>query len=211
MELIRQSCQWVTPPPPNTLETLELCGRVAYKSEDKITPGSAEKFLGLILTNKHESVLEHVGASMRFITDRGVSHELVRHRIASFTQESTRYVNYSKRGIQFVLPVEFQHIHWFSSLGSDPRSVEAASWAISMEHAETAYNRLIELGCSPQLARSVLPNSLKTEIVVTANLREWLHILKLRTNKTAHPQMQDLMRQALALFQEAVPVLFDDI
>jgi len=200
MELIKQSCQWVTPPPVNTLEILELCGRVAYKSEDKITPGSAEKFLGLILTKKHESVLEHVGATMRFITDRGVSHELVRHRIASFTQESTRYVNYSKRGMQFVVPVDI-----------DRSTSQYTCWENHMEDSEWRYSGLIARGASPQLARSILPNSLKTEIVVTANLREWRHILKLRTDKTAHPQMQDLMRQALALFQEAVPVLFDDI
>lgn len=200
MELIRQSCQWVTPPPANTLEILELCGRVAYKSEDKITPGSAEKFLSLILTRKHESVLEHVGASMRFITDRGVSHELVRHRIASFTQESTRYVNYEKRGMQFVIPVDI-----------DFASVQYTYWQNHMEDSEWRYNTLIAYGASPQLARSVLPNSLKTEIVMTANLREWRYVLKLRTDKTAHPQMQDLMRQALIMFREAVPILFDDI
>ena len=202
MELIRQSCQWVTPPPANTLEILELCGRVAYKSEDKITPGSAERFLKVILTKKHESVLEHISASMRFITDRGVSHELVRHRIASFTQESTRYVNYSKRGMQFILPVEFD--------GGE--SLAGYIWINHMSRCETAYNDMIKLAASsPQLARSVLPNSLKTEIVVTANLREWRHILKLRTDKAAHPQMVDLMQQALAMFQEAVPILFDDI
>ena len=202
MELIKQSCQWVTPPPVNTLEILELCGRVAYKSEDKITPGSAEKFLSLILTKKHESVLEHVSASMRFITDRGVSHELVRHRIASFTQESTRYVNYSKRGMQFILPVEFD----------DGESLAGYIWISHMSRCESAYNDMIKFAASsPQLARSVLPNSLKTEIVVTANLREWRHILKLRTDKAAHPQMVDLMQQALAMFQEAVPILFDDI
>ena len=200
MELIRQSCQWVTPPPVNTLEILELCGRVAYKSEDKITPGSAEKFLSLILTKKHESVLEHVGASMRFITDRGVSHELVRHRIASFTQESSRYVNYSKRGMQFVIPVDIDYNSW-----------QYTYWLNHMNDSDWRYNALVEGGASPQLARSVLPNSLKTEIVVTANLREWRYILKLRTDKTAHPQMQDLMRQALAMFKEAGPILFDDI
>jgi len=107
MQIIQQYCEWYIPPPPNTLELLELCGRVAYKSEDKITPGSAERFLKVILTKKHESVLEHIHATMRFVTDRGVSHEIVRHRIASFTQESTRYVNYSKRGVSVISPADF--------------------------------------------------------------------------------------------------------
>ena len=196
MELIRQSCQWVTPPPANTLEILELCGRVAYKSEDKITPGSAEKFLSLILTKKHESVLEHVSASMRFITDRGVSHEQVRHRIASFTQESTRYVNYSKRGMAFIEPADF-------ALEEDDVDL--------LYRIEEHYNKKLASGKTPQQARYFLPNGIKTEIVVTANIREWRYILKLRTDKTAHPQMQDLMRQALAMFKEAVPILFDDI
>ena len=196
MELIKQSCQWVTPPPANTLEILELCGRVAYKSEDRITPGSAEKFLSLILTKKHESVLEHVGASMRFITDRGVSHELVRHRIASFTQESSRYVNYSKRGAAFVAPADF-------ALDEDDIDL--------LRRIEEHYNNKLASGKAPQQARYFLPNGIKTEIVVTANIREWRYILKLRTDKTAHPQMQDLMRQALAMFKEAVPILFDDI
>lgn len=196
MELIKHNCQWVTPPPVNALEVLELCGRVAYKSEGKITPGSAEKFLSLILTKKHESVLEHVGASMRFITDRGVSHELVRHRIASFTQESTRYVNYSKRGAAFVTPADF-------TLDEDDIDL--------LSRIEEHYNKKLASGKTPQQARYFLPSGLKTEIIVTANLREWRHILKLRTDKTAHPQMQDLLRQALAMFQEAVPILFDDI
>ena len=196
MELIRQSCQWVTPPPVNTLEILELCGRVAYKSEDKITPGSAEKFLSLILTKKHESVLEHVSASMRFITDRGVSHEQVRHRIASFTQESTRYVNYSKRGMAFIEPADF-------ALEEDDVDL--------LYRIEEHYNKKLASGKTPQQARYFLPNGIKTEIIVTANIREWRYILRLRTDKTAHPQMQDLMRQALAMFQEAVPILFDDI
>lgn len=208
IKLIKQYCEWVIPPPPNTLELLELCGRTAYKSEERITEGSAKRFLKVILDRKHESVLEHVNATMRFVTDRGVSHELVRHRIAGFTQESTRYVNYKKKGMVFIVPVEFQHVHW--SLRDDPRSMEAASWVVSMTHAETAYNRLIELGCSPQLARSVLPNSLKTEIIMTANLREWRHVFSLRTKPDAHPQMVDLMKQAVAMFQQKVPLLFDE-
>ena len=199
MQIINQYCEWVIPPPPNALELLELCGRVAYKSEDRITLGSAEKFLKVILTRKHESVLEHVGATVRFATDRGVSHELVRHRIASFTQESTRYVNYEKRGMTFVVPVDIDTGSW-----------QYTYWLNHMRDSEWRYNALIDTGASPQFARSVLPNSLKTEVVMTANLREWRHVFSLRTKPDAHPQMADLMRQAVAMFKEAVPVLFDE-
>jgi thymidylate synthase (FAD) len=199
MQVIQQYCEWVVPPPLNTLQVLELCGRVSYKSEERITDGSAERFLKVILTRKHESVLEHVGATMRFVTDRGVSHELVRHRIASFTQESTRYVNYEKRGMTVIVPI-----------GIDYGSMQYTYWFNHMHDSEWRYNALIDSGVSPQLARSVLPNSLKTEVVMTANLREWRHVFSLRTKPDAHPQMVDLMRQALVMFKEAVPILFDE-
>jgi len=195
MEIIKQYCEWIVPPPTNVLETLELCGRVAYKSEERITPGSAKKFLGVILTRKHESVLEHVGATMRFVTDRGVSHELVRHRIASFTQESTRYVNYGKRGMTFTEPADFV---------LEEEDVDL------LRRIEEHYNKELASGNTPQQARYFLPNGLKTEVVMTCNLREWRHVFSLRTKPNAHPQMVDLMKQALAMFQQAVPLLFDE-
>lgn len=195
MQIVRQRCEWVISPPPNTLELLELCGRVSYKSEDRITAGSAEKFLKVILTRKHESVLEHIGATMRFITDRGVSHELVRHRIASFTQESTRYVNYNKRGAAFTEPADFV-------LEEDDIDL--------LRRIEEHYNKKLASGKTPQQARYFLPNGLKTEVVMTANLREWRRVFSLRTKLDAHPQMVDLMRQAVTMFKEAVPVLFDE-
>jgi len=195
MQIIQQYCEWYIPPPPNTLELLELCGRVAYKSEDKITPGSAERFLKVILTKKHESVLEHIHATMRFVTDRGVSHEIVRHRIASFTQESTRYVNYSKRGVSVISPADF-------ALDDDDIDL--------LYKIEEHYNNKIKNGMTPQQARFFLPTGLKTEVVMTCNLREWRHVFGLRLKPDAHPQMVDLMRQALAMFQAAVPILFDD-
>lgn len=201
MKTIEQYCEWIIPPPPNTLTLLELCGRVAYKSEERISLGSAEKFLKVILTRKHESVLEHIGATMRFVTDRGVSHELVRHRIASYTQESSRYVNYKNREMTFVIPVEFEGVLW---------SDDADIWLTSVEQAETAYKRLINNGRSPQLARSVLPTSLKTEVIMTANLREWRYVFSLRTKSDAHPQMQALMLQALGMFKKEVPLIFDE-
>jgi len=179
---------------------LEECGRTAYKSEDKITPGSAEKFIKSIMKRGHESVIEHVSLTVRFICDRGVTHELVRHRLVAYTQESTRYCNYHKRGIQVIRP-PFWHneYHLYSH------------WIHAMEFAETAYDYLIENGATPQEARSVLPNSLKTEIVCTTNLREWRHILKLRTSKAAHPQMRELMVPLLRELQEKLPVIFGDI
>lgn len=181
-------------------KSLEMFGRTAYKSEDKITEKSAEVFLQSIIKRGHESVLEHVSITVRFICDRGVTHELVRHRLVSYTQESTRYCNYLKRGVVFIKPC-------FWTEGS-PRYVV---WWNAMRTAERAYNGLIGWGATPEQARSVLPNSLKTEIITTANIREWRHILRLRTAKSAHPQMREVMTGLLREFRERLPVLFDDI
>ncbi len=179
---------------------LERCGRTAYKSEDKITAGSAEKFIAAILKRGHESVIEHVSISVRFICDRGVTHEIVRHRLCAYTQESTRYCNYAKKSVTFIRPFfwnEERHLY--------------DCWLTLMGEAESAYNYLIRNGATPQEARSVLPNSLKTEIVVTANLREWRHIMKLRTSESAHPQMRELMIPLLADFTRLLPTIFGDI
>lgn len=182
------------------IEAIEIAGRTAYKSEHKMTPLSAETFVASIIARGHESVLEHQSISVRFITDRGVTHELVRHRIAAYTQESTRYCNYAGKDILFIKPV-------FWANNSSSMSV----WQASMLDAEERYNNLIFMGCTPQEARTVLPNSLKTEIVCTANIREWRHILQLRTAKSAHPQMSTLMIPLLQELQEKLPVLFSDI
>ncbi len=179
---------------------LERCGRTAYKSEDKITEGSAKKFVANILKRGHESVIEHVSISVRLICDRGVTHEIVRHRLCAYTQESTRYCDYAKKGVTFIRPCFWKE---------EPHLYEC--WYSTMKVAEAAYNYLIENGASPQEARSVLPNSLKTEIVVTANLREWRHILKLRTSEAAHPQMRELMIPLLADFTRLLPTIFGDI
>lgn len=187
------------------LERIEKVGRTCYKSEDKITTESAPKFVEMIINRGHEAMLEHGGMiSVRFIADRGVSHELVRHRIASFAQESTRYCNYSKgkfgEELTFIKPC-------FWELGSN----EYSAWYYEMKNAESAYMTLIQMGAQPQEARSVLPNSLKTEIVVSANPREWRGFFKLRTPEAAHPQMREVTRPLLDKFKELVPVLFDDI
>ena len=177
------------------LINLERYGRTAYKSEDKITTDSAEQFLRGIIKSGHESVLEHESITVRFICDRGITHELVRHRIAAYTQESTRYCNYRKKGVVFIRPP------WgFDKLDLD-----------YLEVVERQYNRKIDGGQTPQQARAYLPNCLKTEIVATMNIREWRHVLRLRTAKSAHPQMQQVMIMLLTKLRIILPTLFDDI
>lgn len=186
------------------LQKLERCGRVCYKSEDKITEGSAEKFIGMILKSGHESVLEHEKLTVKFICDRGVTHEIVRHRIASYSQESTRYCNYSKdkfgNELTFIRPC-----FWADD------SEEYAVWKQAMEELEKSYVKLISLGAKPEEARSILPNSLKTEIVCTMNLREWRHFFRLRTAERAHPQIREISVALLDELKKRIPVIFDDI
>lgn len=186
------------------LKRIERIGRVCYKSEEKITDDSARKFVDNILKRGHESVIEHEKISVKIICDRGVSHEIVRHRIASYSQESTRYCNYNneKFGKELTLIKPF---FW------EENSNEYQIWLKTMQDIENAYNRLIEIGAEPQQARSILPNSLKTEIVVTMNLREWRHFFKLRTAKNAHPQMREVACALLNEFKGKIPVIFDDI
>ena len=186
------------------LQKLERCGRVCYKSEDKITEGSAEKFIGMILKSGHESVLEHEKLTVKFICDRGVTHEIVRHRIASYSQESTRYCNYSKdkfgNELTFIRP-----FFWADD------SEGYAVWKQAMEEIEKTYVKLISLGAKPEEARSILPNSLKTEIVCTMNLREWRHFFRLRTAERAHPQIREISVALLDELKKRIPVIFDDI
>lgn len=186
------------------LKKIEKIGRVCYKSEDKITDESAEKFVANILISGHESVIEHEKISVRFICDRGVSHEIVRHRIASYSQESTRYCNYNKDKFGKELTV-IKPVFWKED------SEEYKLWFETMQTIENTYNKMIEMGAKPQEARSILPNSLKTEIVVTMNLREWRHFFKLRTSLKAHPQMREIACSLLDDFKSRIPVIFDDI
>ena len=186
------------------LQHIERCGRVCYKSEDKITDTSAQTFVGSIIKRGHEAVLEHASVTVKFVVDRGVSHEIVRHRLAAYCQESTRYCNYSKDGfggqVTFIQP---------NFLDRGTRGWEL--WVLACEQAEKAYFDLLNWGCAPQEARAVLPNSLKTEVVMTANLREWRHFFKLRTAPAAHPQMREVTIPLLRRMQELIPVVFDDI
>ena len=186
------------------LKKIEKCGRVCYKSEHKIGVDSASKFVSFIINRGHESVLEHYSFSVRFIVDRGVSHEIVRHRIASFSQESTRYCNYSNDSfnseVTFISP-------FFFTGNTTSREV----WETAMTNAEDSYFKLLNEGNSPQEARSVLPNSLKTEVIMTANLREWRHFFKLRTSEASHPQMREVTKPLLKTLKILIPVVFDDI
>lgn len=186
------------------LKKIERAGRVCYKSEDKITSESAKIFIQNLLTSGHESVIEHEKISVRIICDRGVTHEIVRHRIASYSQESTRYCNYTKdkfgNELTFIKPC-----FWSED------SEEYRLWIETMQIIENSYNKMIELCTKPQEARSILPNSLKTEIIVTMNLREWRHFFKLRTSNRAHPQMREIAMMLLEKFKKEIEILFDDI
>ena len=215
MEVIGQSWSWVNKPV-NPLQLIELAGRTCYKSESKITPESAAKFVQRITESGHHSVIEHVNATVRFITDRGVTHELVRHRLAAYSQESTRYCNYGKEHIQFILPV-WMPSNYIGIYNLDINSELASTtnpnliWIRSMLNTEKDYKELLAQGWRPEQARDVLPNSLKTEIIMTANVREWRHVFTLRTSKAAHPQIRELMLSCLKGFQEEIPVIFDGI
>ena len=186
------------------LKMLERIGRTCYKSEDKMTPDSARDFVKRLVRSGHHSVIEHLGFTVHFICDRGISHELVRHRLASFSQESTRYANYSKdqfgKEITVIRP-------YFWDRSSDLYAV----WRQAMIQAEEKYLHLIELGARPEEARTVLPNSLKTELIMTCNLREWRHVFDLRCSRAAHPQMRELLFPLLEELHERIPVIFDDL
>lgn len=187
-------------------QRIEYAGRTCYKSTDRITPISARSFVRKIVQNHHEAMLEHASATVRFVVDRGVSHELVRHRVASFAQESTRYCNYGKdkfgKEITVIRPVWMQD------------DIARDLWEMACANAESMYFRLMEQGWSPQQARSVLPNSLKTEVVMTANMREWRHFFRLRAagvTGAPHPQMLEVSVPLFLKFLNAMPELFDDI
>lgn len=183
------------------LSCIEKIGRVCYKSEDKITEDSASKFVKMLIQRGHEAMIEHFSISVKFVCDRGVSHEIVRHRIASYAQESTRYCNYSndKFGNEITVIEPF---------GLKPG--QYYYWLKSCEMAEDSYLKMLYYGTSPEMARSVLPNSLKTEIVVTMNLREWRHFFKLRTALAAHPQMRELTIPLFEEFCKQLPEIFGE-
>jgi thymidylate synthase (FAD) len=200
------------------LKHIEKIGRVCYKSEDKITEDgeSAKKFVSMLIKRGHEAMIEHSSLSVKFTVDRGVSHELVRHRIASFAQESTRYVNYSldKFGSEInVIDIRDGILldNKMKSLTCEELNAIVDEWESAMHDAEEHYLKMIELGATPQIARSVLPNSTKTEITFTSNYREWRNIFKLRIPGTAHPQIREVTIPLLNELKSKISVVFDDI
>jgi thymidylate synthase (FAD) len=214
MKIIKPSVEllWITP---NAEKIIERAGRVCYKSEDLITEESSKKFIENILKRGHEAVIEHAGASLLFICDRGVTHEIVRHRLVSYCQESTRYCNYSKdkfgNELTFIQPCFFRDEDIEKTQEGYDIDMKLVVWKTAMKEAEEYYKSMINLGSTPQEARSVLPNSLKTEIVCTTNFREWKHILKLRTSSAAHPQIREVMEIAKEILKEECPTVFGDL
>ena len=204
MRVITPSCEILTPVDgSNVLQHIELCGRTCYKSEAKITEQSCFTFVKNIIKRGHEAVLEHFNITVRFTVDRGVSHEIVRHRLASYCQESTRYCNYSNDAFGAEITV-------IKPCYLEEGSEQYNHWIQAMADAEKHYFDLLACGCTPQEARAVLPNSLKTEVVMTANLREWRHFFKLRCSPAAHPQMREVAIALCKELQSTVPVIFDD-
>ncbi len=206
MKLIKPSYEILTPIDGLVeLKAIERAARTCYKSKGAVTEDgeSAKKLIRRLIESEHEAMLEHSFLSVKLTVDRGVTHELVRHRMASFAQESTRYCNYSGkkfgRDVRFVIPYFFE---------DKPDAMEI--WKEACAKAEQAYFDLLDGDATPQEARTVLPNSTASDIVVTANFREWRHILKLRTAKDAHPQMREVMCPLGAELKRRIPVIFDD-
>jgi len=196
MQIIRQSAELLGEIDGiATLRHIERCGRVCYKSEWRITDDSYAGFVRKIIANGHEAVLEHASATVRMVCDRGVSHEIVRHRMASYCQESTRYVGYDD--IEVICPESLSEAQF-------------AAWETAMLACENAYKNLREQGCAPQIARSVLPNALKTELMMTANLREWRHFFRLRLGAGAHPQMREVAAMVLEELRAKIPIVFEE-
>lgn len=221
MNIVKPTYEILTPISENgikELQFIEKIGRECYKSGDRITEDgeSAKKFVKMLVDNHHEAMIEHSQLSVMFTVDRGVSHELVRHRLASFAQESTRYCNYSKD--KFGNEINVIDIADGIALDSKMKNLDTATvvkiieeWYAAQRDAEMHYINMIELGATPQIARSVLTNSTKTSIVVTANYREWRNIFSLRTPITAHPQMREIIIPLLKDVQTKIPIIFDDI
>ncbi len=213
MKIVESSYTILTPFIGDELERIEFAGRISHKSDKDITRDSAKKFVKTLIKNGHESVLEHGSLSVKFILDRASSHDLVRHRLTSITQESTRYCNYSHdrfgKELTFIWPC------FFGEYNEENATREGSMhWQVAMLEAEKKYFAMIYSGCTPQEASMVLPNSLKTELIITANYREWRHILNLRAvgaTGPSRPQIEELLRPLLKDLHMSLPGLFDDI
>ena len=223
MKIVEPSVEILTPKDEldRTLEKIEVAARTCYKSEDRIRVGSAEKLVSNLIAAGHDAMLEHASISVKFICDRGVSHELVRHRMASYAQESTRYCNYTDEG-KFNGELTFVKPHWIrksvdkilDDFTKDELSTDDPIYifiSVCIDSEQDYYELVKNVGLMPQDARGCLNHWVKTEVVMTANIREWRHFFKLRATRTAHPDMRRLALMTLKKFKEAVPVVFDDI
>jgi thymidylate synthase (FAD) len=189
---------WIEP-----VEMIERVARTCYKSEDKIVPGSASKMVARLKRMGHHAMLEFAEFAFKWVCDRGVSHELVRHRLCSFAQESTRYCDYGKDGIRVIEPHDRDGN---SMLGDSTR----LGWEEACWNAEEAYQYLIDKGHPPQVARAVLPICVKTEVWCKANARQMMHIQSLRNSKKAHPHIAYLAELTRKRLVEVLPELFGD-
>ena len=209
MKIIPASVEIISPiDGAEVLRHLERCGRVCYKSEHKITENSAPGFVAGLIARGHESVLEHFSFTACFIANRGVTHEIVRHRLASYSQESTRYCLYSDERFGEELTVIKP---CFFDQDTDRDLENYLKWECACRDAEDWYKELIRNGAKAQEARDILPHGLKSELIMTANLREWRHFFKLRCDAAAHPQMREVARMLLKEAHEKIPVVFDDL
>lgn len=205
MKIINASIELIDAPEyTDVLRLIEMAGRTCYKSPLSETDEQREEFVRRAIKRGHESIIEHAKVTIKIICDRGVSHELVRHRLASYTQESTRYCNYNSERFE-------NELTFIKPCFAQDNSVFMATWKHTMNEIEATYMMLIQCGIKPEEARLILPNSLKTEIVVTMNFREWRHFLKLRTDAAAHPQMREIANMILTEFRQRYPVFVEDI
>lgn len=206
MQIVKPNAEirWITP---NILQQIESAGRTCYKSENNITEDSSKRFIANLIKRGHESVLEHGVISVKITCDRGILAELTRHRIASYSVESTRYVNYQE-GITVIEPCFWEEDKKNTDTDLDDKY---QCWLRTIEFIEQSYKMLIKFGATPEEARTILPNSLKTEIVVTTNIRIWRHILKLRSGQGVHPQFIEIVRLLLKKFNKVLPEIFGDI
>jgi thymidylate synthase (FAD) len=204
MKLIEPSFQIEQAPPyHDMLAVIEKAARTCYQSWDKIKDGSSKKLIKHCINRGHHSILEHCSITVRIICDRGVSHELVRHRLCAFSQESQRYCAY-KDDVEYISP------HWCDHK-DDTKSTQWAILMYSLKDSELRYHKLLKAGIAPQDARAVLPNATKTEICMTCNIREARHIFSLRCSKGAHPEMRRIMLPMRKEFANRWPVFFEDL
>jgi thymidylate synthase (FAD) len=211
--LVVQSFGLINPPDEDTIiKSIVDAARVCYLTEDMSAPDANKKLFDKLWERKHLAMFEHAHIAARLVVDRGVTHELVRHRIGvAFAQESTRYCNYSTNRlgneIKVISPFKTA-ITDYERAGGDPAK---AAWWSAVSTAEESYFKMIKNGYPPEIARSVLPTCTASTIVVTANIREWFHIFSLRAQPEAHPAMRSIMYEVLRKFVTLYPFIFGRI